>query len=277
MCPLTRSIDLQSDSNVELHVLHLYERMKRIALVTGGGSGIGAATCQALASDGLRVVSADINEDAARRTVSELPGTGHLALRLDVRDEQEVLSAFAAVERDLGSLAILVCVAGGTLNTKTYKPPIVDTPLSDWIETEILNSRSVFLCVREYLRCRRVRPVADGRIILLSSLAAQVPGSPTGAAYSAAKSAVLGFMRGAALEAGPMGITVNAICPGAIDTLAFRTTASDDAFVRIPANTPMRHVGEPAEIAAVIAFLVSPQASYMTGCTVDVNGGRRMA
>jgi NAD(P)-dependent dehydrogenase (short-subunit alcohol dehydrogenase family) len=194
-----------------------------------------------------------------------------------VRKEEHVSSVFSAVERDLGSIAVLVCAAGGTVNTKAYRPAIVDTPLSDWIETEILNSRSVFLCVREYLRCRRARPIGDGRIVLISSLAAQVPGSPTGAAYAAAKSAVIGFMRGAALEAGPMGITVNVICPGAIDTPGFRATAREDSLTRIPASTPLRRLGEPADIAAAIVFLASPQASFMTGCTIDVNGGRRMA
>jgi 3-oxoacyl-[acyl-carrier protein] reductase len=250
--------------------------MARIALVTGAGSGIGAATCQALARDGLTIVGGDVNEDAAKRTIAGLPGSGHSVRKFDVREEDQVAAAFAAIERELGPINVLVCAAGGTVNTQDYRPAIVDTPLADWITTEALNARSTFLCIREYFRCRRAKPAPDGRIVTFASLAAEAPGSPTGAPYAAAKAAIIGLTRQAALEAGPMGATVNAVAPGAIDTPAFRATVPDKAAEMVAGNTPIRRLGQPSDVASAIAFLVSPAASFMTGCTIDVNGGRLM-
>src|SRR5690348_8973347 len=119
--------------------------MARVALVTGGGRGIGAATCGALAADGLAVAVADIDEKAAHGTAAGLPGGRHCAVKLDVRDEASVAAAFAQAEHELGPITVLVCAAGGTLHTRDYKPKLVDTTLDDWDKTESLNARSTFL------------------------------------------------------------------------------------------------------------------------------------
>ena len=250
--------------------------MVRTALVTGGGRGIGAATCRTLSEDGLAVVVADIDEQAASKVAAALPGKEHRAVRLDVRDESSVKAAFDQAEGSLGVVTVLVCAAGGTVHTRDYKPKTVDTTLEDWDKTESLNAGSTFLCIREYLRRHGGKPVADGRIITFSSLAAQTAGSPAGAAYSASKAAIIGLTRYVANEVASLGITANAISPGAIDTPAFHTTVPENQLAIAIKNTPVGRIGRPADIADMIAFLVSPKASFVTGCTIDVNGGRFM-
>jgi NAD(P)-dependent dehydrogenase (short-subunit alcohol dehydrogenase family) len=247
-----------------------------VALVTGGGRGIGAATCGVLAADGLAVAVADLNERSARDTAATLPGSAHRAIKLDVRDEASVADGFAQAEREIGPVTVLICAAGGTLYTRDHKPKLVETTLEDWDETESLNARGTFLCTREYLKRLGGRAVADGRIITFSSLAAQTPGSPAGAAYSASKAAIIGLTRYVAHEVAPLGITANAICPGSIDTPAFRTAVADNQLSAVIKNTPTGRIGRPADIADMIAYLVSPKASFITGSTFDINGGRFM-
>lgn len=250
--------------------------MRRIALVTGGAGGIGAAACRELAKASHRVAVADIDAPGAEQVAAGLPGNGHGAFAVDVTDEAAVVNLFDAVERALGPVAVLACIAGGNLNTHSHQPPVADTSLEDWAVTEALNARSTFLCVREYLRRRRETPVEHGRIIAMSSLSAEQPGGPTGAAYAAAKAAILGFTRYVAHEVGPFGITANAICPGAVDTSGFRATVSEERAAGFVPLTPMRRIGQPEDVAAMVAFLASPAASFVTGCAIDVNGGRYM-
>jgi 3-oxoacyl-[acyl-carrier protein] reductase len=249
--------------------------MAGIALVTGGAGGIGSAICAALARDGFSIVVADFDGDSARRRAAELPGAGHRAVDVDVTDEASVAVLFDAAEQ-IGPVTALICVAGGTVNTRDYRPSVADTTLADWQWTEALNTRGTFLCIREYLRRRRATPVPDGRIVTFASLAGQAPGSPTGIAYAAAKAAIIGLTRYVAQEVGPLGITVNAISPGAVGTSAFWTTVSEQQGETLVPTIPLRRMGTPEDMAAAVAFLVSPAASYMTGCTLDVNGGRQM-
>jgi 3-oxoacyl-[acyl-carrier protein] reductase len=250
--------------------------MTRVALVTGGAGGIGSAICAALARDGFVIAIGDADIDKARRGAAALPGSNHRAFAVDVTREEAVGALFTDVEGALGPITALICVAGGTVNTRDYRPRVDETTLADWQWTESLNATGTFLCIREYIRRRRAIPVADGRIITFSSLAGQAPGSPTGVAYAAAKAAVLGLTRYVAQEVGPLGITANAISPGAISTDAFWATVPEAQGDALLPNVPLRRLGTPEDLAAVVAFLVSPAAGYMTGCTVDVNGGRRM-
>ncbi len=250
--------------------------MARNAIVTAAASGIGRATCRALADAGIVVAVADINLEGARAVAASLPHHGHVAIHVDVTDEQSIARLFAEAEQALGPVGVIACVAGGTVNTHTHRPTIADTPLADWMATDALNARSTFLCIREFLRRRRAVPVADGRIITVASLAGQTASSPAGAAYSASKAAILALTRVAALEGGPMGITANTISPGSIDTPALRATVPEEQLAQVVRGTPVARLGQPEDIAAAIAFLVSPAASFITGSTIDVNGGRRM-
>ncbi|MCW5770353.1 MAG: SDR family oxidoreductase [Rhodospirillaceae bacterium] len=248
-----------------------------MAIVTGAASGIGAAIARRLAADGWKVAVADIDRERAQSIRQGLAGSGHLAVRADVTREGAVENLFERVEMQGGPAAALVCCAGGTRHTQSYQPSLADTPLDDWIATEALNARSAFLCVREMLRRRRAASLAEGRIVLIASAAAQRPSVAAGAAYGAAKASVLALMRVAALEAAPLGMTVNAVAPGPFDTPAFRRATSPAAKARQIAGLPLKRIGNPAELGALVSFLVSPEAAFITGATIDINGGSRMA
>lgn len=246
-----------------------------VALVIGGAGGIGSATVKHLAADGWRVAVADINVEGARRVAAAL-GAGHRGYGGDVRDEAAVATLFASVEGELGPITALVCHTGGTSYTPQYHPRLAETSLDEWLSAEALNSRTAFLCVREFLRYRERKRVENGRIVLTSSQAGQQGGGPAGVAYGAFKAAVLGLMRTVAVEGARLGITCNAIAPGAIETSALTTTNPPDVVEAMKKRVPLRRIGQPDDIAAAVAFLVSPGAGYVTGLTLDVNGGGLM-
>lgn len=249
----------------------------RIALVTGGAGGLGLATARRFAADGMTVVVADLNGEAAEKAASGLEGGGHFGLALDVADEAAVVAAFDRVEKERGPVAVLAHFAGmlGSGGTATGIT-LIDSDLDDWERVMRVNARGTFLVVREMARRRRATPVKHGRIITVSSLAGQTGGLQSGVAYSASKAAVLGLTRTAARDLGNLGITVNAIAPGPIDTpmLAQATgqTNTGTKYTKLDA-VPLGRVGEPDEIAAAASFLASVEAGFVTGATIDVNGG----
>jgi NAD(P)-dependent dehydrogenase (short-subunit alcohol dehydrogenase family) len=249
--------------------------MTQIALVTGAGSGIGAATARRLARDGWAVALADIHLESAEAVAAASPTS--TAFHVDVRDEGSVIRLFDAVETQLGPIVGMALVAGGTVNTQEHHPRIKDTPLHDWVQTESLNGRGTFLCLREYLRHRAERPTTYGRVVTFSSAAAELGGGPTGAAYAAAKGAIISLTKSAARETARMGITVNAIAPGAMDTPALHLVNDARLLGGMVGATPVGRVGNPDEVAGLIAYLFSEEAGYITGATIDINGGVHMA
>lgn len=248
----------------------------RLALVTGGGRGIGEAICRQLASAGHRVIVADIDGENARRVAASL-GVGHIGATVDVADEASVMALFDEVEAQYGPVAVLVCVAGVLILPNGERPMIKDMTLDNWERSFAVNTRGAFLCSREYLRRREALPVSQGRVVFFGSVAAQLGGYRSSAAYIGAKSAVLGYAKAFAREAAHLGITANAISPGLIDTEMLRSTVtSSGALVAASQAIPLGRIGTVDDVASAVSYLVSPAAAYITGNVIDVNGGYRM-
>jgi 3-oxoacyl-[acyl-carrier protein] reductase len=236
--------------------------VERVAIVTGAGRGIGEVTALALARDGHAVALADLNVAEARRAASTLPGNNHAAFAVDVTDEGSVETLFDAVEAQLEPVAVLACVAGGPFLTPGRRPSIIETTTENWIRTEALNARGPFLCIRAMLLRRLRSPVPDGRIATVSSMSGITPESPTGPAYSAAKAAVVHLTRYAALEAAPLGITVNTVAPGLTDTPAVRGDLTVEQIEAARRAIPIGRLGKPEDIAETMLF--SPRSARVT-------------
>lgn len=249
--------------------------MKRVVLITGAAGSLGKACAERLQGVGYRVISSDIRQPEAGFG-EERDRSQSFFVPLDVCSEASIASAFDAAEA-VGPVSVLVCCAGGTTVTRQNQPSIAATELSDWSRTEAINVRGTFLCVREMIRRRMKKPTEHGRIILTSSTAAQRPAVAAGAAYSASKAAILGFARTAALEVAALGMTLNVIAPGGFDTEAYHLTTNQAQMLKQVAGIPAGRLGRPEEFAALVQFLASIDAGYLTGATIDLNGGSRMA
>jgi 3-oxoacyl-[acyl-carrier protein] reductase len=243
------------------------QQRQRVALVTGGALGLGRAIALRLAADGAAVAVA-YHAHPADETVAAIEAQGGtaIAIPLDVTDRIQVDAAFAAVVRQLGRLDVLVNNAGGLVG----RVPIAGMPDEHWHRIMELNLTSAFYCTRasiEYLG-------QGGRIVNLSSLAAKHGGGPGAAAYAAAKAGLIGFTRASARELGARGVTVNAIAPGFIDGTPFHATFSTAAAQEtMIAQSAVGRAGVPDDIAALVSYLASPEAGFVTGVVVDVNGG----
>jgi NAD(P)-dependent dehydrogenase (short-subunit alcohol dehydrogenase family) len=249
----------------------------RIALITGGGSGIGAASAKALARDGFSIAVTDLRHDAAQSVAKKLPGAGHRAYGLDAGSERDIDGVFVAVEREMGPVSAILCCAGIIITPVEGPPALTDMTAEDWDKTFAVNARGVFLCIRAFLRARKSRPVSHGRIIAISSAAAQIGGYRGSADYIASKAAVIALIKIAARQAAAQNITANNIAPGPIDTPMLRTAVPVGAEGPMLSNIPLGRLGRPDEIAAAVSYLASEKAAFVTGATIDVNGGYRMA
>jgi 3-oxoacyl-[acyl-carrier protein] reductase len=248
----------------------------RHALVTGGRQGIGLAVGQTFAQSGIRVTLLDIDpsvDDVAAEMSSQGLAVG--ACRADVADADDVAKAIHAARAQRGSVDILVNSAGITLKPGDTKARIEELALSQWRRVVDVNLTGVFLC------CQAVVPGMRsnrwGRIITLSSQGGRTGGVFSSVDYSATKAGVIGFSRTLALELGPDGITVNCVAPGRVATPMASSPAEASLSLAFIGNLPIPRVAEPAEIAAAIAFLASDSAGYITGATLDINGGGFMA
>jgi 3-oxoacyl-[acyl-carrier protein] reductase len=240
---------------------------QRVAVVTGASRGIGAASVLALARIGYAVVATYHSDPAgAEDTIGKISaegGTG-LALPLDVADEASVDQAFRRVEGDLGPTAVLVNNAGFTRDGLAVR---YSTEM--WDATVDTNLKGAFLCSRRALA--GMLKARWGRIVNVASAAA-LRGNAGQTAYSASKAGLIGLTRSLAREVGSRNITVNAVCPGFVDT-AMTAPQGEESRERYLQMTPTGRVGAPEEIAAVIAFLAGPDSSYVNGAIVPVDGG----
>lgn len=254
----------------------MFRLEKKIAFVTGAGSGIGESIARLFAQQGAHVVLADVREDAARRVAGEIQEAGGSTRvqPLDVAEESQVKAAIEQVAAVEGRLDILVNNAG-----ISHVGTILETSLEDWERIMRVNARGVFLCAREGVRQMLAQVPRGGVIINMSSVAAII-GIERRLPYCASKGAVRALTRSIAIDFATQGIRCNAICPGTVQTpfvdgYLARNFAGHEDEVRqqLHARQPLGRMGRPEEIAYAALYLASDEAAFVTGSALVIDGG----
>ncbi len=243
----------------------------KVAVVTGAGQGMGKAVSQRLSSGGAKLVINDVSAESAERTVASLVNTGGEAVAApgDVTSKADVDRMVQTALDRYGGVHILVNNAG------VLRPTLViDIEEDEWDLVVGVNLKGTYLCSRAVLLAMREQ--GWGRIVNFSSTAGKNISTVGGAHYTAAKAGILGFTRRLAKESAEYGITVNSVCPGLIDTEMVRSTIDPERAKAYADSFPISRLGEPFEVAELVAFLASDRASYITGASLDINGGDLM-
>ncbi len=236
-------------------------------LVTGCATGIGRATAEILAREGARLILADVNEGGTLSLLAELgPQAGHCFHPTDMGDRAEIEGLFAMIARDFGRL-------DGACNNAAVADQsrsLVTSTQENWDRLMRINLEGVWHCLR--LELEMMYRQKSGAIVNMSSRSG-IQGVAVDAIYGAGKHAVVGLTRAAAIEAGPHGVRVNAVCPGIIDTPLVRARFDTSAPGFATARNPMRRLGQPGEVGEAVAWLLSDAASFVTGVAMPVDGG----
>ena len=244
----------------------------KVALVTGGGSGIGRATCEIFAERDGAVVVADVNEASAKATAGHIAQKGGRAqaIRCDVSHWGQVEEAVNTARRSFGRLDVMINCAG-ILRIS----PLEETSEEEWNEVLQVNLTGAFLVTKAAFRAMREQ--GGGSIVHIASRMA-IRVKENHAAYAASKAGILQLTQMAALEGGPYGIRVNCVCPGFIDTPMTRLSGPkedvDSQFAGWAKVCPLGRAGQPEDVARAMLFLASDEASFITGVTLPVDGGR---
>jgi 3-oxoacyl-[acyl-carrier protein] reductase len=246
------------------------ELTDRVALVTGAAQGIGAAIAETLFLSGAKVAIADVRADAAGQTRAAIDpaGTRSLPVEVDVRSRESVRGAFETAEAALGPIDILVNNAAITAQGSVW-----EIEPDEWDDVLAVNLRGTLLC------CQIAGPPMAqrgfGRIVNLASLAGQQGGTVAGAHYATSKAGILVLTKILAKELAAQGVTVNAVVPAAIRGPVMDTMPAE-RLAALESTIPVGRFGEAAEVAALVAFLCSSDAGYITGAALDINGGLGM-
>ena len=240
---------------------------KQLALVTGGAQGIGLACAQALANDGARIILADINAEGVHAAAEKM-GDGTIAMVCDMGDTDQINTMYDEIESKHGPLSILVNNAG-VANPGDF----LETTIEQFRQVIDINLVGVFLSLQRAAKSMVAHKI-EGAIVNISSINAVVA-IPTIAAYCSSKGGVMQLTKSASLALAPHNIRVNAVGPGSIDTAMLAgVNANPEAMKMVMSRTPMQRIGSAEEIADTVAFLASSKASYITGETIYVDGGR---
>ncbi len=253
----------------------------RIAIVTGGGQGIGRAIAEHIAREGGKVVVSDIDLPAARETVEKIHGQGGEAheVKTDVTRKADVQAMAAEAKKTYGRIDILVNNAG-----TDKKGAITELSEETWEMLMDLNLKGVFLCTQAVMPAMIEQRY--GRIVNISSMAGKT-GEPLTSPYCAAKFGVIGFTQAVALEVGKHNVTINAVCPGPVNTELIQKSVAQSAAIKgvspeqflqefFVDPTPLGRIAEPADVARAVVFLASDEAEFITGSSLNVSGGREM-
>ncbi len=249
--------------------------VERTALVTGGGRGIGREICRALAARGCRVAVADLRPQEAERTfemVRDAGGTAH-PITMDVTNPDSVRDGVSQTVNSLGAVEVLVNCAGWD-----ELKPFLDSDEEFWQRILEINFKGVLRTTRACLPA--MLEAGWGRIVNIGSDAGRV-GSSLEAVYSGAKGAVIAFTKTIAREVARQGVTANTVCPGPtatplLDEIVAASNDGDRVIASMARAVPMKRVGQPAEVASAVAYLVSEEAGFITGQTLSVSGGLTM-
>ena len=243
----------------------------KVAIVTGAGQGMGKAVSLQLASNGAYLVINDVNTDAAEQSVTDVKSAGGEAIASagSVTSKTDVDRMVQVATEVYGGVHILVNNAGILRSTH-----VIDIEEDEWDLVIEVNLKGTYLCSRAVLPA--MRKANWGRIVNFSSTAGRKYSTLGGAHYSASKAGVLGLTRHLAMEEANNGITVNAVCPGLINTEMVRNTVSPERVKEYTDSFPIPRIGEAWEVSELVAFIASDRAAYMTGVSFDINGGDLM-
>lgn len=245
------------------------------AIIVGGAGGIGSAVARRLASEGYQITIADLNLDHAKSLLPSFEGSGHEAVQMDVTNDASVDAALDAIEAREPA-RVLVVSTGGMVTPPGQMGNIATLSTADWNKSLVLNVNGVFFCLRKFAQLRGANRVDQARIIVIGSGLGQRPEPGLEGSYATSKAAIFGLVRQAAVDFSQAGITVNTIAPGPIATEAMLRYTTEEVRTSLAAPSVLKRLGTPEEVSSGVAFLASQDSGYITGTTLDINGGIHM-